>query len=264
MRSKQPTRYGGEVYVGVDVGTANVVSVAIDRDGNPLGGVLTHAKVTREGMISDYIGAVKIVQRQIEELKHCLGCEITAAMSSYPPQTEAGNQKVTRNILEAADLNVIGLLNEPEAASLALGLEKGIVVDIGGGTTGISVIENGQVLYSVDEPTGGFQFDLVIAGRLGITVDEAEKLKRDPAHQKELFPVVRPVMEKVSSIITRNVKHEICGDIYLVGGTSAFSGFTELIRKETGTTAYLPKHPLLITPLGIAIACKNKAISQGG
>lgn len=264
MKSKKPKPYSGEVFVGVDVGTANVVSIAVDKDGNPLGGVLTHAKVTREGMISDYIGAVKIVQTQIEELKRRLGCEITAAMSAYPPQTEAGNRKVTRNILEAADLNVIGLVNEPEAASLALALEEGVVVDVGGGTTGISVVEGGKVLYSVDEPTGGFQFDLVIAGRLGITVDEAERLKRDPAHQKELFPVVRPVMEKVSSIITRSVKNGTHGDIYLVGGTCAFPGFPELIRKETGIDAYLPKHPLLITPLGIALACKNKAASQGG
>lgn len=253
-----------EIFLGVDVGTANVVSVAVDCDGNPITGVRIPARVTKEGMISDYIGAVRLVKKQIHILEQKIGCSLVmnCAMSAYPPQTESGNQKVTKNILEAADLEVIGLVDEPAAAAVALGIKEGIVVDVGGGTTGISVLEEGKILSSVDEPTGGFQMDLVIAGRLGIAVEEAEKMKRDARKQKELFPVIRPVMEKVAYIIKKELDDKKDRAIYLVGGSCAYPGFRELIEKETGRKVYLPENPLLVTPLGIALSCKNKMMEE--
>lgn len=85
------------VYVGVDVGTANVVSVAVDVDGNPLTGEITPARVVQEGMIVDYVGAVGIVRRQLDSLRERLGMALTRGASAIPPGTEAGNAKVTRN-----------------------------------------------------------------------------------------------------------------------------------------------------------------------
>lgn len=256
--------YKKKVFLGVDVGTANVVTVAVSEDGIPLAGRMTAARVTREGMIVDYLGAVRIVSRHVEEITEELGCEIYAAMSAIPPGTEDGNKKVTRNILEAADLHVTGLVDEPEASALVLGIRKGVVVDIGGGTTGVSLVQDGKVIYSVDEPTGGFHFDLVIAGNQGISIEEAEKLKRQKNHQKELFPVVRPVMEKVACIIERAVGHEDPGEIWLVGGSSSMYGFTEVVQKATGISTRIPGDPLLTTPLGIALTCCGYRFFQSG
>lgn len=245
----------GPIYTGIDVGTANVVSIAVDSEGIPLAGEITPAHVVKEGMVVDYFGALDIVTKQMGSLKQRLGTEVIKAASAIPPGTEAGNNRVTRNILEDAELEVTRIVDEPTAASLALGVKKGVVVDVGGGTTGISILENGKVIYNADEPTGGFQFDLVIAGRFGISTEEAERRKRDPAQQKILFPVIRPVLEKIAYIIRQHVAGYDVTDLYLVGGTCSFLGFDRLIEKETGIKTHLPEAPLLVTPLGIALAC---------
>ncbi|MBP0650505.1 pilus assembly protein PilM, partial [Mycobacterium tuberculosis] len=77
-----------------------------------------------------------------------------------------------------------------------LGLVDGAVVDVGGGTTGISVLRNGEVVFTDDEATGGTHMTLVLAGAYGIPTDEAEAMKLDAARVREVFPVVRPVIEK--------------------------------------------------------------------
>jgi ethanolamine utilization protein EutJ len=149
------------------------------------------------------------------------------------------------------------MFDEPSAAAVALGVGEGAVVDIGGGTTGVSILKKGRVIFTTDEPTGGFQFDLVIAGGLGISLEEAERRKRNPAAQVQLFSVVRPVMEKIASITMRAIQGYGVKNIYLVGGTCGFPGFADLIRQETGISTYLPDTPLYVTPLGIAMSCAN-------
>ncbi|BCV25855.1 MAG TPA: ethanolamine utilization protein EutJ [Firmicutes bacterium] len=244
----------GPVHVGVDVGTANVVSVALGAAGTPLAGEITPARVVREGMIVDYVGAVDIVRRQLDSLRARLGCELREGASAVPPGTEAGNAKVTRHVLEAADLEVKVIIDEPSAAARVLGIKDGAVVDVGGGTTGISVLKDGRVVYTADEPTGGTHLDLVIAGRFGITTEEAERRKRDPKEQAALFPVVRPVLEKMATIARRHLAGRAVPAVYLVGGTCAFPGFERVMEDELGLPVYLPRHPLLVTPLGIAMA----------
>ena len=98
-------------------------------------------------------------------------------------------------------------------------------MDVGGGTTGIAVIRNGKVIYSADEATGGTHFSLVIAGSKGISFEEAETLKTQTEDQKDLFPIIRPVMEKVANIAARHIAKHPVDQITLVGGTSAFPGY---------------------------------------
>lgn len=247
----------GPVRVGVDVGTANVVSVAVGADGTPLAAEITPARVVREGMIVDYIGAVDIVRRQVFSLRERLGAELTKGASAIPPGTAAGNAKVTRHVLEAADLEVTAIVDEPSAAALVLGITEGAVVDIGGGTTGISVLKDGQVVYTADEPTGGTHLDLVIAGHFRISTEEAESRKLDPAEQPALLPVVRPVLEKMATIVRQHIAGHAVPAVYLVGGTSAFAGLVRVMAEELHLPVYLPEHPLLVTPLGIAMSCEG-------
>ncbi|MGI6677707.1 MAG: ethanolamine utilization protein EutJ [Dehalobacterium sp.] len=247
----------GPVFLGVDIGTANVVSVVVNKDGVPVAGEISSAHVVKEGMIVNYFEAVSIVKNHIQSLCQRLGTKLTIGATAIPPGTEAGNAKVTRNILESADLEVKRIIDEPTAASLVLGFQEGVVVDVGGGTTGISVLENGKVIYAVDEPTGGFQFDLVIAGNFKISTEEAENMKCDQERQKLLFPIVRPVMEKIAYIIRRCLAGYRANALYFVGGTSSFPGFTHLIEQEVGIPTYLPNVPLMVTPLGIALSCRE-------
>ncbi|MEN6460951.1 MAG: ethanolamine utilization protein EutJ [Syntrophomonas sp.] len=242
------------VFLGIDVGTANVVTVAVDSEGNPLGAEIENARVTREGMIVDYLGAVRIVTKQIENLRQKLDHSLLYGASAFPPQTESGNIRVTANILEAAGLNVITMIDEPTAAAQALGVSDGAVIDVGGGTTGVSIITDGKVVATADEPTGGFQFDLVIAGGLGISIEEAESIKRNLDKQRILMPVVRPVMEKVASIVSRFIDSYQVKDLYLVGGSCSFYGFQTLLQNKLGLATHMPQMPLFVTPLGIALS----------
>jgi len=164
-----------------------------------------------------------------------------------------GEVRATANVLYGAGLDCSGTLDEPTAANNVLQIQDGAIVDVGGGTTWVAIFENGKVVYTADEATGGTHFSLVIAGSTGATFEEAEALKKDPKEQTRLFPVIRPVMEKVASIINRHIEGFRVDKLYLVGGTCAYPGMTEVIQEMTGIETILPGNPLFVTPLGIAM-----------
>ncbi len=144
----------------------------------------------------------------------------------------------------AADLEVSGLIDEPSAAAKVLHITDGAVVDIGGGTTGISVIHDGEPIYTADEATGGTHVDLVLAGHFKIEVEEAEKIKTDPARQREILPLVTPVFQKMASIVQEHLKGHSVETLYLVGGTSCFPGIEAVMEQETGLPVVRPVNPL--------------------
>ena len=159
--------------------------------------------------------------------------------------------------MEGAGYQVTALLDEPTAANSVLNVRDGAIVDIGGGTTGISVLEKGKVVYVADEPTGGTHVSLVLAGNYDITFEEAEDLKKDAARQKEILPVVRPVVEKMASIVKRHIESRNVSALYLVGGTCCLEGMEGVIEKYTGVPTFKPANPFLVTPLGIALNCRD-------
>jgi ethanolamine utilization protein EutJ len=145
------------------------------------------------------------------------------------------------------------LTDEPTAANALLGIQDGAIVDVGGGTTGIAVLQAGNVIYTADEPTGGTHFSLVIAGAHDISFEDAENMKLDPNEQGRLFPVIRPVMEKVASIVARHVADYPVEKITLVGGTSSFPGIAGVVEEYTGIPTEAPEKPVFVTPIGMAM-----------
>jgi len=154
--------------------------------------------------------------------------------------------------VESAGLHCSGVIDEPTAANAVLQVENGAVVDIGGGTTGIAIVKDGEVVYTADEATGGTHFTLVLAGAHRISFEEAETLKLDLTAQERLFPIVRPVMEKVATIVARHIAGYSLDTLYLVGGTSAFKHIDQVIATVTGVRTVVPTNPLFVTPLGVA------------
>ena len=137
--------------------------------------------------------------------------------------------------------------------------QDGAIVDVGGGTTGIAILHDGKVAYTADEPTGGTHFSLVIAGANNISFENAEKMKLDPTQQNRLFPIIRPVMEKVASIVNRHIHtyHSETGipveQVVMVGGTAKFPGIAGVLQEFTGIPTSVPERPLFVTPMGIAM-----------
>ena len=246
-------------YTGVDLGTACVVLAVLDEHFRPVAGAFRYADVVRDGMVVDYIGAIRIVRELKEELEEKLGTELIYAAAAIPPGTDGLDSGAIKNVVQGAGFEITALPDEPTAANAVLNIKNGAVVDIGGGTTGISILKDGNVVYVADEPTGGTHFSLVISGAYKMDFSEAERYKRDEANHAELLPVLKPVIEKVASIISRHVAGRDVDGIYLVGGTCCLNGIEDIIQKKTGIPTYKPKNPMFVTPLGIARTCTHNA-----
>jgi ethanolamine utilization protein EutJ len=241
-----------QVKAGVDLGTAYVVLVALDADDQPLAAAYEAADVVRDGVVVDFVGAVDVVRRLKEQVEDRLGVALPGSHGAFPPGVDAGSVRAVHHVIESVGMECTGLVDEPSAANAVLQLSDGVVVDIGGGTTGIAIVQDGTVVHTADEPTGGTHLTLVIAGALGVSIEEAERLKKDPAEQPRLFPLIRPVMEKVASIVSVNTRGWPAPRVYLVGGSAAFPGFADVVSQASGLDAVVPAAPLFVTPLGIA------------
>ena len=257
--SEPLTERPDRIKAGVDLGTAYTVLVALDGNDRPLAAAFEYADVVRDGVVTDFVGAIDVVRRLKRDVESRLGVSIPAAQGAYPPGVPRSEVRAVRHVIEAADMECSGLVDEPTAANAVLQLRDGVVVDVGGGTTGVAVVQNGEVVHTADQATGGTHLTLVIAGALGISFDEAEELKKDPAQQGRLFPLVRPVMEKVATIMVTSTRGWPVPKVYLVGGTASFPGFADVVSEASGLDAVVPVAPLFVTPLGIArcaLACE--------
>jgi ethanolamine utilization protein EutJ len=253
MEGAAPGRYSGPVHVGVDLGTAYTVVAVLDEHDQPLAGTYQFAQVVRDGLVVDFAGAIDLVRSLKRRVEERLGFALNSASTGYPPGVPLAEVRATAHVLEAAGLECTGLIDEPTAANNVLQIRDGAIVDVGGGTTGVAVFKDGQVVYTADEPTGGTHFSLVIAGAKNLTFEQAEAIKKDPRQQPSLFPLIRPVMEKVATIVQRHIAAHPVDTIYLVGGTVAFPGIDVVIEEITGVRTLIPGQPLFVTPLGIAM-----------
>lgn len=242
-------------YTGVDLGTACVVVAVLDENYQPVAGAYQYADVVRDGMVVDYIGAIKIVRSMKKNIEERLGTELLYAACAIPPGTDTLDGGAVKNVVQAAGFEVTNILDEPTAANNVLKVTNGAVVDIGGGTTGISILKDGEVISVDDEPTGGTHFSLVLSGSYRMKFEEADKYKRDKSNHREILPVVKPVVQKIATIIENSIKNYDIEQIILVGGSSCLTGIEEIIEKSTGIKTLKPGNPMFVTPLGIALSC---------
>ncbi|NMA87293.1 MAG: ethanolamine utilization protein EutJ [Tissierellia bacterium] len=258
---KKPiTKKSPVYYTGIDLGTACVVLAVLDENYKPVAGAYRYADVVKDGMVVDYLGAINIVRELKQEIEEKLDTELIYGAVAIPPGTDQLDGGAVKNVIQAAGFELTNVLDEPNAANNVLKIKDGAVVDIGGGTTGISILKDGKVVYIADEPTGGTHFSLVISGAYNMAFSEAELYKRDPKNNEELLIVLKPVIEKISSIINRHIKGHDIESISLVGGTACLSGIEKIIEAQTGILTHKPKNPMFVTPLGIAMGCTQEIL----
>lgn len=241
-------------HVGVDLGTAYTVLLALDKNYAPLAGTYRFANVVRDGLVVDFIGAIDLLRDMKQEVELRLGCELTRAATGYPPGVPRIEVRATANVLHGAGFDCSVEVDEPTAANAVLQIDNGAIVDVGGGTTGIAIVRDGCVVYTADEATGGTHFTLVIAGALNISFEQAEILKTDARQHDQMYPLIEPVMEKVGTIVARHIESHHVGTIYMVGGTCNFKGIAGVVQRVTGVKTLVPAQPLFVTPLGIAMS----------
>lgn len=243
-----------KLKVGVDLGTSNIVVTVLDEENNPVAGEMCKASVVKDGIVVEYLKAVNIVKELKEKLEKKLNRKLQYAATAIPPGISEGNIKVITNVVESSGFEVTNVVDEPTAAAKVLQIKNGAVVDIGGGTTGISILKDGNVIYSADEPTGGHHLSLVISGSLNIEYEDADEYKVQCSNYDTVFPLVRPVIEKMANIILCHIKGYDVKTIYLVGGTCCLQGIEKVVENYTGIETIKPYDPLLVTPMGISMS----------
>src|SRR3989475_1142674 len=113
-----------------------------------------------------------ILQKMKQTAEDHLGEKVTDAVVTVPAYFNDSQRQATKDAGKIAGLNVLRIINEPTAASLAYGLdkkkdEKIAVFDLGGGTFDVSILEIGEGVFEVkatngDTHLGGDDFDQVL------------------------------------------------------------------------------------------------------
>merc|ERR1711991_1078075 len=114
-----------------------------------------------------------VLQKMKKTAEDYLGQEVTEAVVTVPAYFNDSQRQATKEAGEIAGLTIKRIINEPTAAALAYGLDKGgsdrkiAVYDLGGGTFDISILELGDGVFEVlstngDTHLGGDDFDQVI------------------------------------------------------------------------------------------------------
>jgi chaperone protein DnaK len=113
--------------------------------------------------------SAQIIRKLITDAKEYLGQDVTKAVITVPAYFNDSQRQATVDAGKIAGIEVLRIINEPTAASLAYGLDKKqnetiLVFDLGGGTFDVSVLEVGDGIFEVlstagDTNLGGDDFD---------------------------------------------------------------------------------------------------------
>jgi len=114
--------------------------------------------------------SAQVLQKMKRDAEAFLGTSVTKAVITVPAYFDDSQRQATKEAGEIAGLEVVRILNEPTAAALAYGLDKGgkehkiVVYDLGGGTFDVSALELGDGVFEVvstngDTHLGGDDFD---------------------------------------------------------------------------------------------------------
>ena len=120
--------------------------------------------------------SAQVLRKLINDAKDYLGQEVTKAVITVPAYFNDSQRQATMDAGKIAGIEVLRIINEPTAASLAYGLDKKqnetiLVFDLGGGTFDVSILEVGDGIFEVlatagDTSLGGDDFDNAIVNWL--------------------------------------------------------------------------------------------------
>jgi molecular chaperone DnaK len=113
--------------------------------------------------------SAQVIRKLINDAKEYLGQDVTKAVITVPAYFNDSQRQATVDAGKIAGIEVLRIINEPTAASLAYGLDKKqnetiLVFDLGGGTFDVSILEVGDGIFEVlstagDTNLGGDDFD---------------------------------------------------------------------------------------------------------
>ncbi len=158
-----------------------------------------------------------ILQKLKQDAENYLGEKVTQAVITVPAYFNDSQRQATKDAGKIAGLEVLRIINEPTAASLAYGLDKKkaetiAVYDLGGGTFDVSILEIGEGVFEVkatngDTHLGGDNFDQKIMDWLAdeFKKDNAIDLRKDPMALQRL----KEAAEKAKCELSTSLETEI-------------------------------------------------------
>jgi len=184
ITNPENTVYSAKRFIGRRFDDASVqadvksVSFKIDKLDNGDAGVVLNGKTSPPAEVS-----AMVLRKLKEDAEAKLGESLDQAVITVPAYFNDGQREATKIAGQIAGLEVLRIINEPTAASLAYGLDKEgertiAVYDLGGGTFDVTILGLGEGVFEVkstngDTHLGGDDFDLVIVDFL------AEEFKKE-------------------------------------------------------------------------------------
>ncbi|OFW62070.1 MAG: molecular chaperone DnaK [Actinobacteria bacterium RBG_19FT_COMBO_36_27] len=204
-------RFIGRKYSEVE-SERKIVSYVVKKGRNDLAEVEMGGKYYTPEEVS-----AMILQKLKTDAESYLGTQITDAVITVPAYFNDSQRQATKNAGKVAGLNVLRIINEPTAASLAYGLdkkkeEKILVFDLGGGTFDVSILEVGEGVFEVkashgDMHLGGDDYDDRI---MNYVADEFNKehgidLRKDRQALQRLIEASEKAKVELSSVTETNI-----------------------------------------------------------
>jgi len=158
-----------------------------------------------------------ILQKLKADAEAFLGEPVTDAVITVPAYFNNAQREATKDAGKIAGLNVLRIINEPTAASLAYGLDKEsdqtiLVFDLGGGTFDVSVLELGDGVFEVkatngDNHLGGDNFDKAIVDWMVAEFkrDQGIDLAADKMALQRLYEAAEKAKIELSSTMTTQI-----------------------------------------------------------
>jgi molecular chaperone DnaK len=229
--------------------------------------------------------SARILQKLKRDAEAYLGENVTDAVITVPAYFDDHERQATKEAGEIAGLNVLRIINEPTAAALAYGLDKGkedeliLVFDLGGGTFDVSLLEVGkdpedgfstiQVrATSGDNQLGGDDWDERIVNHLLTTVKNTSgvDLSKDKIAMQRLRDAAEQAKKELSSSTSTNVSLQYLsmsenGPIHL-DETISRAQFEQMTKDLLDRT----KQPFanVIKDAGISVADIDHVVLVGG
>ena len=158
-----------------------------------------------------------VLQKMKETAEAHLGGKVTKAVITVPAYFNDSQRQATKDAGKIAGLEVERIINEPTAAALAYGLDKGksgtvAVYDLGGGTFDVSILELGDGVFEVkstngDTFLGGEDFDQILIDELADTFKKEQgiDLRQDPLALQRLKEAAEKAKIELSSATQTDV-----------------------------------------------------------